>query len=187
MTPADISQEVVPEVVSLEDTFSNVNSVPFILFLKDGLRGNMDRNIGSTPVSKSVLEHKTSNQEPISSFPDPSTIEAQIESSTKTNIGTDEDVIEHYSTQPMRKAMEEPKNETKNEVNSEPIIDDKPYSMFSHNEKKVIVLCASLCSFFSPISGQIYFPSLEAISSDLNVSFTLINLTITSYLVSLSF
>ncbi len=61
---------------------------------------------------------------------------------------------------------------------------DKPYSIFTHNEKRSIVLCAGLCMIFSPISGQIYFPSLDAIAKDLNVSHSLVNLTITAYLVS---
>ena len=63
-------------------------------------------------------------------------------------------------------------------------VDDKPYSVFTHNEKRIIVICAGLCQFFSPISGQIYFPSLTTIAEDLHVSYSLVNLTITAYLVS---
>lgn len=63
-------------------------------------------------------------------------------------------------------------------------LDDKDYSVFTRNEKRIIVLCAGICSCFSPISSQIYFPSLDVISTDLRVSNTLVNLTITSYLVS---
>ncbi|KUJ07532.1 MFS multidrug transporter-like protein [Mollisia scopiformis] len=62
-------------------------------------------------------------------------------------------------------------------------MDDKPYSVFTHNEKKIIVICAGLCQFFSPISGQIYFPSLDAIAHDLHVSYSLVNLSITTYLI----
>lgn len=67
----------------------------------------------------------------------------------------------------------------------EHIIDERPYSVFSHNEKKIIIFCAGMSQFFSPVSGQIYFPSLNAIAADLKVSSTLVNLTITTYLVSL--
>lgn len=63
----------------------------------------------------------------------------------------------------------------------EPQVEDKPYSIFTHNEKRIIVIYAGLCQFFSPISGQIYFPSLDALASDLNVSSTLVNLTITAW------
>nr|POE99460.1 mfs antiporter qdr2 [Quercus suber] len=65
-------------------------------------------------------------------------------------------------------------------------VGDKPYSIFTPNEKRIIVLLAGICSFFSPISGQIYFPSLDAISADLHVSSSLVNLTITMYLVRVS-
>jgi hypothetical protein len=68
--------------------------------------------------------------------------------------------------------------------NPEHNMDDKPYSVFTHNEKRIIILCAGLSQFFSPISGQIYFPSLDAIAADLHVSDSLVNLTITTYLVS---
>ena len=68
--------------------------------------------------------------------------------------------------------------------NQEHRVDGKPYSVFTHNEKRIIVLLAGLCSFFSPISSSIYFPSLDAISKDLHVSFSLVNLTITTYMVS---
>lgn len=62
-------------------------------------------------------------------------------------------------------------------------VDTKPFSVFTDREKKLIVLCAGFCAFFSPISGQIYFPSLDVIAKDLGVSNSQINLTITVYLV----
>lgn len=64
------------------------------------------------------------------------------------------------------------------------LVDDKPFSYFTKHEKKIIVFCGGICAFFSPISGQIYFPSLDTIAKDLNVSHTMVNLTITVYLVS---
>jgi hypothetical protein len=67
--------------------------------------------------------------------------------------------------------------------NNQHSMDDKPYSVFTHNEKRIIILCAGLSQFFSPISGQIYFPSLNAIAADLHVSNSQVTLTITTYLV----
>jgi hypothetical protein len=60
---------------------------------------------------------------------------------------------------------------------------EAPYSTFTLTEKKLIVLMASMASFFSPLSSNMYLPALNVIASDLNVSSTLINLTITTYLV----
>lgn len=60
----------------------------------------------------------------------------------------------------------------------------KPYSSFSKWEKRFIVFMASGAGLFSSLSAQIYFPALNTLAEDLNVTSTLINLTVTSYMVS---
>ena len=62
--------------------------------------------------------------------------------------------------------------------------DNEAYSIFTTAQKKAIVLTASLCAFFSPTTGSIYYPALNVISHDLHVSNTAVNLTVTTYLVS---
>ncbi|KAI0016836.1 major facilitator superfamily transporter [Xylariomycetidae sp. FL0641] len=57
------------------------------------------------------------------------------------------------------------------------------YSIFTQWEKRLIVLCAALSAFFSPLTGQIYFPALTKIAADLNVSVSQVNLTVTTYLI----
>lgn len=59
-----------------------------------------------------------------------------------------------------------------------------PYSIFTENQKRYIVFTASWAGFFSPVSSQIYFPALNTLARELNVSNSLINLTLTSYMVS---
>jgi len=58
-----------------------------------------------------------------------------------------------------------------------------PHSVFTSGQKKFIVFMASWAGFFSPVSANIYFPALNALAADLNVSYTLINLTLTSYMI----
>jgi multidrug resistance protein len=58
------------------------------------------------------------------------------------------------------------------------------HSVFGKHQKRFIVFMASLAGFFSPVSANIYFPALNSLARDLNVSHTLINLTLTSYMVS---
>ncbi|KAI4106016.1 MAG: hypothetical protein L6R37_002379 [Teloschistes peruensis] len=58
-----------------------------------------------------------------------------------------------------------------------------PYSVFSKSSKRWIVFLIALAGFFSPLSANIYFPSLNYLAQDLNVSLELVNLTITAYLV----
>jgi multidrug resistance protein len=55
------------------------------------------------------------------------------------------------------------------------------YSVFPRNQKYFIVFMASLGSFFSPLSANIYFPALNTLASHYNVTPSMINLTITTY------
>ncbi|KAK7560130.1 major facilitator superfamily domain-containing protein, partial [Phyllosticta paracitricarpa] len=55
------------------------------------------------------------------------------------------------------------------------------YSVFSLSMKRYVVFMIAVAGFFSPLSGNIYFPALNTISRELNVSKELVNLTLTSY------
>jgi hypothetical protein len=61
---------------------------------------------------------------------------------------------------------------------------DVDYSVFTVSQRRYIVFMASWAGFFSPVSSQIYFPALNTLAKDLHVSNSLINLTLTSYMVS---
>jgi hypothetical protein len=61
-----------------------------------------------------------------------------------------------------------------------------PYSSFSTAKKRYIVATAAGAGLFSSLSAQIYFPALNTLANDLNVSASMINLTVTSYMVRLS-
>ncbi|RFU29929.1 hypothetical protein B7463_g6405, partial [Scytalidium lignicola] len=58
-----------------------------------------------------------------------------------------------------------------------------PYTVFTHREKIILVTIASLAAFFSPVTANIYYPAINQLSVDLHVSTSLINLTITTYLI----
>ncbi|KAF2437894.1 MFS general substrate transporter [Karstenula rhodostoma CBS 690.94] len=58
-----------------------------------------------------------------------------------------------------------------------------PYSVFSKKQKYFIVCLAAWGGFFSPLSANIYFPALTKLVVEYNVSSTLMNLTLTSYLI----
>jgi hypothetical protein len=63
--------------------------------------------------------------------------------------------------------------------------DGEPYSIYSRNSKRFIVFMVSVSALISPLAATLYLPALIPISSDLKVSNSLINLTITSYMVRL--
>jgi multidrug resistance protein len=68
-------------------------------------------------------------------------------------------------------------------VEGEASLPPPPYSVFSAWEKRFIVFMVSVASFFSPVSANIYFPALNSLAEEYRVSTTLINLTITMYMI----
>jgi MFS family permease len=63
-------------------------------------------------------------------------------------------------------------------VPSEPL-----YSVFSMRQKRYILFMVTWAAFISPTSASIYFPALNPLAAELNVSNALINLTLTSYMI----
>ena len=57
------------------------------------------------------------------------------------------------------------------------------YSAFGKWKKRYIVIMVTFAAFISPTSANIYFPALNPLQEELNVSTTLINLTLTSYMI----
>lgn len=60
---------------------------------------------------------------------------------------------------------------------------ERPYSSFTLCEKRTIVCVASLAGFISPLTTNIYFRALNTIAADLGVSFSALNLTVTTYMI----
>ncbi|CAI4213377.1 unnamed protein product [Parascedosporium putredinis] len=60
---------------------------------------------------------------------------------------------------------------------------ETPFSIYTTRERKWIAFIASFGAMFSTLSSYIYFPALVPMAADLGVSITLINLTVTSYLI----
>lgn len=57
------------------------------------------------------------------------------------------------------------------------------YSAFSKKEKRFIMLMVTMASFFSPLSGQIYYPIMPALAQNYHLSNALVNLTISTYMI----
>ncbi|KIW05907.1 uncharacterized protein PV09_03101 [Verruconis gallopava] len=60
---------------------------------------------------------------------------------------------------------------------------DKPYSAFSGRMKFLIVFMTGCATFFSPLSGQIYYPVLPILTGAYNLSQSAINVSITTYMI----
>ncbi|KAH0837732.1 hypothetical protein AYO21_09361 [Fonsecaea monophora] len=59
----------------------------------------------------------------------------------------------------------------------------KPYTIFTLSQKALIVTIISFAATLSGFASNIYFPALPQIADDLSVSTSLINLTVTCYLI----
>ncbi|OTB01115.1 hypothetical protein M426DRAFT_223988 [Hypoxylon sp. CI-4A] len=74
---------------------------------------------------------------------------------------------------------DEPRDlETLSRVSSGP-----PYSVFSPSVKRWIIFMNCISAFISPMTANIYFPSIPALSAGLGVSIAQINLTLTTYMI----
>ncbi len=57
------------------------------------------------------------------------------------------------------------------------------YSSFSAAQKAFIIFTAAFASTFSPFSSNIYYPAINSIARDLHVTPSMMNFTITAYMV----
>lgn len=89
----------------------------------------------------------------------------------------------HSSARPTPSDKAEPGKDPETLLTAVPTPSPPLYSVFSHREKVLIISLASLAAFFSPVTANIYYPAINELATDLKVSTSLINLTITSYLI----
>lgn len=66
---------------------------------------------------------------------------------------------------------------------TETALETRAFSAFSQNEKLFIVMMVSLASFFSLLSGQIYYPVMRTLVDKYDLTTELVNLTITTYMI----
>lgn len=60
---------------------------------------------------------------------------------------------------------------------------DRAHSAFGKREKLFIVTMVTMASFFSPLSGQIYYPVMPSLITNYHLTTALINLSITTYMI----
>ena len=97
-------------------------------------------------------------------------------SSQVASVGISRD--EEQGQRPMQQQLQLQKDEETNENVDSPAI----YSVFTRM-RRYIGFAVSWAALFSPLSSNIYFPVLNTLASELTVSTSMINLTLTSYMV----
>jgi hypothetical protein len=61
-----------------------------------------------------------------------------------------------------------------------------PYSIFSHRTKLFIVASVSVSALISPFGATTFYPALNVLAAQLNVTPAMVNLSLTTYMVRLS-
>ncbi|KAG8891824.1 hypothetical protein FRB99_003328, partial [Tulasnella sp. 403] len=69
------------------------------------------------------------------------------------------------------------------DVASDSSSENVPFSIFTLREKWALVVMASAGAFFSPMTATIYYPAIPLLATDFRVSISIINLTVTIYLI----
>jgi hypothetical protein len=69
---------------------------------------------------------------------------------------------------------------------SQQVAEPPPYTIFNRFERIFYAWVSSVAAFASPVSTSIYYPALTILASDLDTSLQNINLSITTYMVTLS-
>ena len=62
-------------------------------------------------------------------------------------------------------------------------VESAPWSVFTVGQKQYIIFVAPFAGFLSPLSADMYFPALNELSQEFEISSTAINLTLTSYMI----
>ncbi|KAM7186947.1 major facilitator superfamily transporter [Naviculisporaceae sp. PSN 640] len=62
--------------------------------------------------------------------------------------------------------------------------DNQPYHVYAKGQKWFLIVIISAAGLFSGLSSNIYFPAMDEISKDLNVSLAAVSLTVTSYMIA---
>lgn len=66
---------------------------------------------------------------------------------------------------------------------AEPLGVEKPFSIYTKQEKWYMVAMAALAGLFSPLASSVYFPAIPTMADAFGKSIELINLTVTMYMV----
>lgn len=74
--------------------------------------------------------------------------------------------------------------QTIEENDSSNLVEVEAYSALSESHRTALLSLASLAAGISPASTSTYYPAITLIAKDLNVSISLVNLTISAYQVS---
>lgn len=102
--------------------------------------------------------------------------------STRVSLSMQQPSLSTSSEADATKSMHMPEKGTEESTALE--ASEPPYSVHPTDQKVFVIIAGSFAALISPLSSSIYLPALDTLAQEMNVSVPLINLTITTYLVS---
>jgi multidrug resistance protein len=106
------------------------------------------------------------------------TSETQVYTTEKSeNVDIDIEKQSNYQESPRASTSNEP-TATEESAPEPPL-----HTAFTQRQRLFIITMTALASFFSPLSGQIFFPAIPEIASSYHTTTGRINLTITTYMI----
>ncbi|KAJ5101681.1 hypothetical protein NUU61_003903 [Penicillium alfredii] len=123
---------------------------------------------GTTNADDGIVPHSNAmGDEPSTAFNTPNGSSNTTDQPEAASGGSDLSALEAQKETPTRDANDA----------------DEVHSAFGKHEKRFIVVMVTLASFFSPLSGQIYYPVMPTLVESYHLTTALVNLTITTYMI----
>lgn len=101
----------------------------------------------------------------------------------------DEDVrsLERHESEHSSDASADLENQNRDGLGlSRTVSSGPPYTIYNHTTKMFIVASVSVSSLISPFGATTFYPALNTLADQLNVTPTMVNLSLTTYMVSLA-
>jgi Na+/melibiose symporter-like transporter len=110
-------------------------------------------------------------------------METKVTEETKPHLDCKQQFLSSHLPEVDLQAQDSKSEETATESRESTLASEPPFSVFTPGQKRWIAWMASFGAMFSTLNSYIYFPAVVPMARDLNVSVTMINLTITCYLI----
>lgn len=140
------------------------------------MQGRSEKALPATPLAKSAEQINVASQETAIQY-------------TKSDKSIIASVDSHGDCKNVKHAIFDSKNSNpENPPQNVPSTTEAAtavvrHSVFPKSTRVFIVIMAAICGTVSPLSGNIYFPALNPLSAELHVSQSLINISLTTYMI----
>jgi multidrug resistance protein len=139
--------------------------------------------ITASKESNRLIHRSLAQKEAKHAFPEGNMNYGYPESSQNSTTGSETTLVEKYSPKWDILGNDGPHEKEKQPASIASSSSASVYTIFTDGQVRLIILIAAFAGSISPLSGTIYFPVVNELARDLQVSSSEINLTLTSYMI----